>query len=394
MFTHMLVLLIAVRLGEVQAVGETEIVIKGGTLVTAYGVREADIWIQEGKIAQIAKGQMNSKKQGKSTGQAEIFDASRYYVLPGFIYMGSFQLNRLRNVSAYLREIRNLVELGCTSMLDTVRMEEWMGVEQLLYHLTPHYNNLIDYAMQIGLEARQFAPPLLRMLGRRGMRLIQVAIREPHQINSVQWDMLHTIIHQYHLSVQLSIPKEQAISEEQRQEIATAWLDRCQYWRIRTRIEQLGPLLPTQKESFYHVAMLGPGHCDRWFHHLLHNWYDPFPAISSIEKVTIRHPELRKKPTELLSLLVRLSSTNIAKALGIYPRKGCLQQGADADFLFIEKSAWLTNFDLSTILNCSEICLPTYVMSNGKWIYRDGVHSPLVGTGSYLQELKPYSHVM
>jgi hypothetical protein len=315
-------------------------------------------------------------------------------VLPGFIQMGMRNMNRMGRLSAYLREIRGLVESGFTTMLDTIRIDEWMDAEQIHYQITPHYNNLIDYAIQISLDARQFTPSHLRLLGRQGIRLIQVNIQDPDEMNSFQWNQLYPIIHHYQLSLQLVIPQASAVSRERRCQITKLWLQECQYWKIRTRIEEANPLALIQKEPFYHLALLPGDQCEKWFAYLCKYWYDALPVMSSLEQITVHGKKWRNNPEELLCLLVRLCSANVAKALGVYPRKGCLQAGADADLLFIEKSAWLTNFDLSTILNCSEICLPSYVMSKGKWIYRDGVHSPLVGTGSYLQELTPYSYVI
>jgi beta-aspartyl-dipeptidase (metallo-type) len=37
-----------------------------------------------------------------------------------------------------------------------------------------------------------------------------------------------------------------------------------------------------------------------------------------------------------LSLAVRLVTENPARVLGLYPRKGCLEPGADADFILLE----------------------------------------------------------
>jgi len=373
---------------------ETNMLIKGGTLVTAYGMREADVWIEEGKIAHIAKEILDPGKHRSAYDLDRIFDASGYLVLPGFIWAGNTNFSRLSPVSSFLREVRGVIERGYTSMLDTIRLEDWMRAEHIHYQMTPHFNNLIDYAIQISLEARHFTPRILRMLGRQGIRLIQLVVRDGNEMNSFQWDILYSIIHHYQLSLQLHIPADMGISADLRRRMIEGWLQDCQYGKIRTRVEHPHPSMLTQNKTFYHLAMLTEDQCEKWFYYFLDHWYGSYPAFAALEQIVIRQKEWRKKPFEFLSLLVRLSSTNFAKALGTYPRKGCLQAGADADLLFIEKSAWLTNFDLSTILKCSEICFPTYIMSKGRWIYRDGVHSPLVGTGNYLQDLTPYSYVI
>jgi cytosine/adenosine deaminase-related metal-dependent hydrolase len=128
---------------------------------------------------------------------------------------------------------------------------------------------------------------------------------------------------------------------------------------------------------------------------LLHSkWYDPCPVAARIQDVRVEYRRKWCKQEELLCLLVRLAAKNAAKVVGLYPQKGILAPGADADIVFLKKENWLTKIDLSTILNFSEWLLPTSVMSNGKWIYRDLRFTPKIGTGRYLRDTKPYSFVI
>jgi hypothetical protein len=393
-FVHMLVLPKSVPLEEVQAVNETLMQIQGGTLVTPYGVKNADMWINQGKISHIRGDKLLTHKNGQQGQTVEVFDAAGYFILPGFISMQNMQVSRFRTVADYLQEICSCIEKGYTTLVDTIRLEEWMEGDQLLYQITPHFNNKIDYAVQIGMDAHQFTPNTLRQLGRRGFQLIQVTVRDVKELDRIDWEAIYPVVHQYKCSLQLLIPSELNLMRAEREAIMDVWLGQCQYGKVRTRVGDVDPFAIAQRERFYHISEAEREWSGKLFAHFIQHWHQNFPVFSPLEQLSIRITEHQNHPEEWLSTLVRLASTNIAKAVGCYPHKGSLQPGADADLLLVDKSALLTNFDLSTILNFSEICQPAFVMSKGKWVLQDGVHSPKVGTGKCLRELRPYSYVI
>ncbi|WP_206529497.1 amidohydrolase family protein [Brevibacillus sp. SYP-B805] len=372
---------------------EGQMLIQGGTLVTSHGAKKADLWIKAGKICRLREEKLLMHRNAQPHETSERIDASDYYILPGFIGMVHMQVNRMRSVSAYIQETRSYVAKGFTSIVDTIRLDDWMEGEQLLYQLTPHYNCSIDYAVQLAIDARQFTPQIVREMGRYGFQLIQVTVREEKEMDMIAWDALYPLIHQYRMSLQLQIPPE-CRRDRERAAITEKWLADCRYGKVRTRVADVDPFAVMEREPFYHLALVGQEQCGRLFSHLMEHWYDNIPAFASLDHLSLAGPVRQGPPEAWLSLVVRLASTNAAKAMGCYPLKGSLLPGAHADLLFLKKSDWLTKFDLSTILNGSEFCQFAWIMSNGRWIYRDGVHATHVGSGRHLRDLKPYNYVI
>ena len=56
-----------------------------------------------------------------------------------------------------------------------------------------------------------------------------------------------------------------------------------------------------------------------------------------------------------LTEAISLATLNVAKALGLYPNKGCIQQGSDADLLILN-----TDLTLDTVI------------ANGKIMVKEG----------------------
>lgn len=389
---HMLVLPKRHLIGEGRAVENVDMLIRGGTVITPFGAHEADIWIENGKIRRVAKDTLK-KKQRKDVTE-HIFDASHYYIVPGFLTLANMQVNRIRSAGAYLAQIRALMSKGITYLVDTIQVEAWMKEEQLLYQLTTHYNSPIDYSIQLGLTASQLRPRTMREYCNLGFRLFQVTVRDIREIQQINWDALLPIFHQAKPFIQLRIAEEAQLPAEQKKEIIREWLDDCRYRKVRTFVKGLDPIEVSERESYYHISLASGDACTNLFHYLAKNWYHYLPVISPLDQLILHQSRRRWDPENLLSLLVRVASANMAKAIGCYPRKGSLLPGADADLCLLQKDAWLTNISLSTILNFSEICLPARVMSKGRWLYQEGEFTPVLGIGSCLFDIKPYNYVI
>jgi hypothetical protein len=380
---------------EGRAMSQNKILLKGGTLVTAYGHVPADLWIREGRIVRVAKDTLKKKYQAEREDVTEtIFDASNYYILPGFLTLTTMQASRFRTVPAYIGQVRGQIEKGITCLVDTVQVEGWMKGQQLFYQLTPHFNSPIDYGIQLGLEAAQFNLENMREWCKQGFRLFQVTVRQPKDVQLIDWDSLYHLIHACKPCIQLRIAEESGLTAEQKKGIVETWLDDCQYGKVRTYIKGLDPFEAREREPFYHIALVEGEKCTKIFDYLEKNWYKYLPVIGLLDQLKLVQPKRARNPENLLSLLVRIASTNLAKAIGCYPQKGSLLPGADADLCLLQKNAWLTNFSVSTILNLSEKCLPALVMSKGRWVYRDGSFDPYIGTGKYVHDVKPYNYVI
>lgn len=367
-------------------------VIRGGTLVFSHGVEEADIWIEGGKIRRIAKDTLG--KTGYSPPAVE-FDASGMYVLPGFVTMPTASFYQERQTQAYLESMRELVRAGCTTLVDVLTPESWMDKVQLLYQQTRHYNSLIDYLWHVRLECSRLTPKEVLGWCRQGYSALHISVRDKDEITTRDWETLSNLLASYRTILILHLPDSARLDKGEREEIRRCWLDTTRYWRVRTVIP--GFFHSADKEGndpFTHLFWLQEGQTEQGMRLLHRRWYDLCPIAARVQDIRVAYRSRWCTEEELLCLTVRLAAKNAAKAVGLYPRKGCLAPGADADLVFLKKENWLTKIDLSTILNFSELLLPTSVMSNGKWIYRDLRFSPTIGMGRCLRDTKPYSFVI
>ncbi|MFM1652700.1 amidohydrolase family protein [Brevibacillus sp. B_LB10_24] len=367
--------------------GTSPLIIRGGTLVTGFGTKEADIWIEQGQIRRIAKDRL--KKRIDSV-QTNVFDAAGFYVLPGFISLPRMGADRFLPPQEYQRQLASLVRRGSTCFIDTIHVESWMDEAQVVYQLARHYNSPVDHSVRLQLTADAFTADRLRRLRSQGFFLYEVTLRSLREAAGINWDSLYPVISQSGIAVHLHIPEEAALSVRERSDLIRLWTVACLYGKVRTCIRGVEPLEDEFQDVFYRIAQLTNEQEMRELDRLFQDWYGYFPAICPAEDLSIYIGKGSRTPEELLSLLVRMSSTNIAKAFGCYPQKGCLAAGADADLILIEKDKWLTNFSTTTILKFDEYCFPTYVMSKGKWLYQQGEYTDVVGAGDYLQKLSFY----
>ncbi|QDX93831.1 hypothetical protein EEL32_05290 [Brevibacillus laterosporus] len=377
--------------------GEPLTIIRNGTVVTQHAVKQADIWIQQGKIVRTHPDTLLKKWSG---GQALLeIDASNFYILPGFLQVLKANSLCYRPTQSYVQQIRLLIEQGITTFIDTIQIGNWMDESQCMYQLSPHYNSPIDYAVRIEITAGECHQDRLRQLIKQGFRLIQIMVYTPEEVHRINWNRLYPLLLQERVSLHLHILGE-TISREDRQNIIEAWLQYCHYGKIRTCVnENQTKEVIKEAISFYHLQPVGKLEEKQkeqgWLVSQLKNWYLHHSLFASIQELTIPSQLwVRGEAERILSLMVRLASTNVAKLAGCYPVKGSLLPGADADLLFLKKDKWLTNHPISTMLILSEICNPVSVMSKGTFIYQNGTHHSTIGAGKHLRSLRPYNYAM
>jgi len=377
---------------EGRAMAMNELVIRNGTVVTASGIVEADIWIEDGKIKRVAKELL---RVYRDTDQPlEEWDASGMYILPGFLALPDKSYAKIRSLEEYLHAVRSLAANGYTCMTDVLHVDPWKKSDQWRYQAAIHFNNVIDYTMVVEVSASQMARGLVRQLCLEGYRSIRVTVRKQEEINRLEWETFSPILTSYRVLLTLHIPDDSAISREEKRNMHRQWLRRCRFWQIRTWVKADWAQALESFDDFYHVYQVKGMTADHALRFLAEHPFRSLSVMASLDSVQVDLRRTKWLDAELLRLLVKLCSTNTAKALGLYPRKGCIIPGADADLLFVKKEQWLTKFDLYTILNFSEIRLPTSVMSNGKWIFAEQQFAATIGMGRCHLDIKPYNFVM
>ena len=96
-----------------------------------------------------------------------------------------------------------------------------------------------------------------------------------------------------------------------------------------------------------------------------------------------------------LQTLVRIVSENVAKIFGIYPRKGTIQVGSDADLVVVDmkkrKKLNLNEFytkakEIALVYDGVEVeGMPVATLVNGVEVMRDGQVTGKPGTGTFLK---------
>jgi dihydropyrimidinase len=93
-----------------------------------------------------------------------------------------------------------------------------------------------------------------------------------------------------------------------------------------------------------------------------------------------------------LRYFVNLCCTNPAKIFGMYPQKGVLAEGSDADIVIIDpgqrvrigKETIRSNVDYSAYEDFEVLGWPVYTISRGEVIVRDGIFSGNAGRGRFV----------
>jgi dihydroorotase/allantoinase len=123
-------------------------------------------------------------------------------------------------------------------------------------------------------------------------------------------------------------------------------------------------------------------------------WEAPFGSPMFEHIVSVFLTEISKGRISLAQL-VKLSATNPAKIVGIYPRKGIIQLGSDADLMVVDlkKEKTLTNERLYTKVGWTPWegrkvkGAPVMTIRRGEVIMDDGEVIGKPGTGKFVAPL-------
>jgi dihydropyrimidinase len=115
-------------------------------------------------------------------------------------------------------------------------------------------------------------------------------------------------------------------------------------------------------------------------------------------RIAVMYTQMVEKRGWSLERFVDLTSTNAAKIMGMYPRKGVIAPGADADIAVLDPSkrrkvdnADLHESDYSPWEGQDVAVWPTMTVFRGKVVVEDGVFSGDTNDGRYLKRHIPAS---
>lgn len=115
-----------------------------------------------------------------------------------------------------------------------------------------------------------------------------------------------------------------------------------------------------------------------------------FPGMATLFPVLVTHGV--KKRGMSLERLVEVSSTNSAKVFGLYPRKGTITLGSDADFAVVDlnkkravSARWVKGVSDFNVFEGEELYgFPERTIVRGKSVYEDGAIVAESGYGTYV----------
>jgi len=115
-----------------------------------------------------------------------------------------------------------------------------------------------------------------------------------------------------------------------------------------------------------------------------------FPGMATLFPVLVTHGV--KKRGMSLERLVEISSANSAKVFGLYPRKGTITLGSDADFTVVDlnkkrtvSAGWVKGVSDFNVFEGEELYgFPERTIVRGKTVYEDGAIVAESGYGAYV----------
>lgn len=131
------------------------------------------------------------------------------------------------------------------------------------------------------------------------------------------------------------------------------------------------------------VDVLGTDHGPHTLEEKMPGWEDMWKAPSAVPQLQDYLTQLLDKGVRAeritLDAAVRLASYNPARVFGLYPRKGTIERGADADIVIVDPEAEIEFRDENALSKCGWTPyhgerahgVPIHTLVRGRFVYRD-----------------------
>jgi len=303
-------------------------VVRGGTVVTARGAMRADLWVRGGKVERIVA---SDEEQETVIRDVPALDAEGAWITPGWVLMnGSFAA---ATSAPYREQLGAWIRRGVTTVVEAVDPRQGPLSDVIDRGCAVHFNSCLDYGLKLDVPFEAVNRFLFSYAGRHGLRLVDVRVRDPQHFGHSRWGELLWAAknHGLRLVLRPDSPHPQDSSEGLR------WLSR---WAARASEGVSGytppvvawpferPDRPVSLPEGLSVActLTGTG-----------EGVTGDPRVIALclpeEPAKARWDVPAERAHNALVEAVRLLATNPAKLAGLYPQKGCLAPGSDADFL-------------------------------------------------------------
>jgi|GEM_PF-4874786 len=271
------------------------ILIKGGSLVYGSGIKREDILLSDGVIKEIREN--ISEQEG-----IQVVDANSFYVLPGFI--GSVKVG----------DEEKAIQSGITTQIKDCSLE---GIMERFETESLMTGGQADFVYRVCLS--KLTKESLEWLGRRSVKVISL---EQFPKSWLDWvpklQRLGFILH-------LDSPIRSLLAEVPLPILVP-------YGKMKSTVRKRTILRITSAEQAIWRKKMND--LDPYI--IQSYWFDGFPGPSPITSFN--------DPFYWMMLVKTMAQTP-AKLFGVYPCKGSLGIGADADLLFFSKDHHRANIE-------------------------------------------------
>ncbi|GAB7387531.1 hypothetical protein BSNK01_13680 [Bacillaceae bacterium] len=357
--------------------------IKNGVFVNAYRAVTGELWIRDGKIYRFHPSL-------KPQQEVEVFDASGYVIFPGLINPNFDSITGDTSFAAYMDTVKEEVKRGITTYIARIAVDSSVNLaKRIAREIANHHNSPIDFACRLQIPCRIVNRNVIRTVKKMGIHQLEISVERPQDLTRIDWaeiapflrnggmnvgvvpqagvswredDALETTERFLRISALHGLKTFVYISTEKQLKLFEKRREICAFPPDAGVFGCLDPELIPQWERDYRQKELAA--CELW--------------VKEGRFFAHRHiPH---------SDIVKLTSTNIAKWYGLYPQKGSLSPGSDADFIFVREDCVLTDDGLEAKLKIGNRIHPERIMSKGEWIFADSAFRLHTGMGRRLTQ--------